>query len=150
MKKQVKLTESELYKVIRESVKSLVTELGGTPSTRSAMAQAARRAINKGDDSVYHNAVNSITKGGGSKNDLIDFGKKFEIEDGTNLEEFTDFDKQKMFGPDYDEDFDDNFNEQPANVAAENKEAIKITESQLKDIVKETVKIILNKKTSVN
>ena len=150
MKKQVKLTESELYKVIRESVKSLVTELGGTPSTRTAMAQAAKRAIKKGDDSVYHNAVNSITKGGGSKNDLGDFGKKFEIEDGTNLEEFTDFDKQKTFGPDYDEDFDDNFNEQPANVAAENKEAIKITESQLKDIVKESVKIILNKKTRIN
>ena len=58
MKKQVKLTESELYKVIRESVKSLVTELGGTPSTRTAMAQAAKRAIKKGDDSVYHNEKN--------------------------------------------------------------------------------------------
>lgn len=122
MKTQIKLTESELYNVIRESVKSLVMEYGTDPGeigdeNRTKMAKVAARSLRKGDDRAYHNAVNSISKGGGSKQQLDDFHNKFEKED---------------------------LNSQPANnITGENKESIKITESQLKDIIKESVKIIL-------
>ena len=152
MKQQIKLTESELYNVIRESVNSLIMEFGSDPGKKGAenrekMAKASKRALKKGDSSVYQNSVNSITKGGGSKEALSDFNKKFEgeIEDSRNLEEYTDFDKMKAFGqPDYNEDFNNEFNSQPANnLAAEGRQQFKVTESQLKDIIKESVKRIL-------
>lgn len=147
MKQQIKLTESDLYDVIRESVKSLVMEYGDTKKGREKLAKASKRALKKGDSSVYQDSVKSITKGGGSKDDLADFNKKFEneLDESSNLEEFTDFDKMKAFGqPDYDEDFDDELNSQPANnLAAEGKKQMKVTESELKEIIKESVRSIL-------
>jgi hypothetical protein len=153
MKQQIKLTESELFNVIRESVKSLVMEYGTDTGkkgdeNRKKMAKVAKRRLKKGDASGYQDAVNSITKGGGSKETLADFHKKFEdeLDESSNLEEFTDFDKMKAFGqPDYDEDFDDELNSQPANnLAAEGRKQMKVTESELKDIIKESVKRILS------
>ena len=123
MKKQVKLTETELFDVIRESVKSLVMEYGTDPGekgneNRAKMAKVAARNLRKGDDGAYHNAVNSIAKGGGSKQQLDDFHNKFEKE---------------------------GLNSQPANnITGESKGSIKITESQLKDIIRESVYRILN------
>ena len=147
MKQQIKLTESDLYDVIRESVKSLVMEYGNTKKGREKLAKASKRALKKGDSSVYQDSVKSITKGGGSKDDLADFNKNFEneLDESSNLEEFTDFDKMKTFGqPDYDEDFDDELNSQPANnLAAEGRKQMKVTESELKEIIKESVKRIL-------
>lgn len=148
MKQQIRLTESDLYDVIRESVKSLVMEYGDTKKGREKLAKASKRALKKGDSSVYQNSVKSITNGGGSKDDLADFNKKFEneLDESSNLEEFTDFDKMKAFGyPEYDEDFDDDeLNSQPSNIlAAEGRKQMKVTESQLKDIIKESVKRIL-------
>lgn len=148
MKQQIKLTESDLYDVIRESVKSLVMEYGEkNKKHRELQAKAAKRALAKGDSSVYQNSVNSITKAGGDKEALADFNKKFEDElsESSNLEEFTDFDKMKAFGqPDYDEDFDDELNSQPANnLATEGRKQMKVTESELKEIIKESVRSIL-------
>lgn len=148
MKQQIRLTESDLYDVIRESVKSLVMEYGDTKKGREKLAKASKRALKKGDSSVYQNSVKSITNGGGSKDDLADFNKKFEneLDESSNLEEFTDFDKMKAFGyPEYDEDFDDDeLNSQPSNIlAAEGRKQMKVTESQLKDIINESVKRIL-------
>ena len=57
----------------------------------------------------------------------------------------------KAYGPDYDEDFDDDFNEQPSNIAAENKIAkgqFKLTESQLHQIIRESVYRILKEAIS--
>ena len=83
MKQQIKLTESGLYDVIREAVNSLIMEFGSDPGKKGAenrekMAKASKRALKKGDSSVYQNSVNSITKGGGNKEALADFNKKFE------------------------------------------------------------------------
>jgi hypothetical protein len=179
MKKQINLTQSDLYNVIKESVKNVILEYGNTQKVRSKMAKAARRAVKKGDSSVYQNAVNSITKGGGSKKDLEDFQKEYEdkLEESKNLKEYTEFDKMKMYGqdvdydenfenledsenleeyndidlqniysrPSYDEDFEDvGFNQQPSNVVTgEGRKPVKVTESQLKAIIRESVKTIL-------
>lgn len=119
MKKQVKLTETELFDVIEESVKSLVMEYGEkNPKVRSAMAKAAKRALDNGDDETYHRAVKSIADAGGSNEALQDFNDKFEKE---------------------------SLNSQPANNLAtnENRQA-KVTESQLKDIIRESVYMVLN------
>ena len=134
MKQQIKLTESGLYDVIREAVNSLIMEFGSDPGKKGAenrekMAKASKRALKKGDSSVYQNSVNSITKGGGNKEALADFNKKFEgeIEDSRNLEELS-----------------GDFNTQPANnLATEGRQQFKVTESQLKDIIKESVRSIL-------
>lgn len=134
MKQQIKLTESGLYDVIREAVNSLIMEFGSDPGKKGAenrekMAKASKRALKKGDSSVYQNSVNSITKGGGDKEALADFNKKFEGE----IEE--DSDAEELSG---------DFNTQPANnLATEGRQQFKVTESQLKDIIKESVKRIL-------
>lgn len=177
MEKQVKLTQQDLYNVIKESVKKVILEFGTADGekgddNRSKMAKVAARNLKKGNVETYNNAVNSITKGGGTKNHLADFNKKFEKE---NMEEATDFDKRNWYGsegyydygdtadrpveeyndtelqhiygrPSYDEDFDDLLNSQPANnLATEGKKAFKVNESQLKDIIRESVNILLEK-----
>ena len=66
------------------------------------------------------------------------------------LKEYTDFDKTKMYGrPSFDyedeEDYEDNFNEQPVNnLAANEGRQYKVNESQLHQIIKESVMRILN------
>ncbi len=171
MKKQVKLTQPDLYNVIKESVKKVILEFGTADGekgdkNRTKMAKVAVRNLKKGNADAYNNAVNSITKGGGTKNQLADFNKKFEKE---NMGEATDFDKRNWYGsegyygdekleeyndtelqhiygrPSYDEDFDDELNDQPANnLAAEGRKAFKVNEAQLKAIIRESVNIILN------
>ena len=109
-----------LRKSINESVKQFIMEFGSGNSekakeNRKKMAMASKRAIDKGDDSVYHNSVRSITTGGGSKNDLADFNDDFE-----------------------------KLNSQPANnLATESRNQIKVSESQLFNIIKESVMRIL-------
>lgn len=184
MKKQVNLTQSDLYNVIKESVKNVILEFGTDPGkkgdeNRTKMAKAAKRAVKRGDSSVYKNAYDSIIKGGGNKEALKDFQKKYEdeVEESRNLKEYTEFDKMKMYGqdvdydedfenledsenleeyndidlqsiygrPSYDEDFEDvGFNQQPSNVVTgEGRKPVKVTESQLKDIIRESVMRIL-------
>ncbi len=124
MKQQIRLTESDLQMVIEGAVKSLLKEYGDKESTRNAMADAARKAIMKrGDDSVYHNAMNSLNKRNSTKKEFSQFQDRFEK---GNIEE-------------------EEFNEQPANnVVGENKRPLKITENQLFSIIKESVNKILN------
>ena len=118
MKKQVKLTESELYNVIEESVKSLVMEYGEkNPNVRSAMAKAAKRGLENGNDETYHRAVKSIADAGGSNEALQDFNDKFEKE---------------------------SLNSQPANnITGESRRPVKVSESQLMAIIGESVRRIL-------
>ena len=147
MKQQIKLTESQLFDIIKESVKSLVLEYGKDKKNREKMAKAAKRAIKKGDASTYNNAVSSLAKAGVTKDEMDDFHKSFEneLEEGQSLEEYTSFDKEKMYGRPYEDTEEINgFNEQPTNVAAESKQPIKVTESQLKAIIKESVINILS------
>lgn len=186
MKKQVNLTQSDLYNVIKESVKNVILEFGTDPGkkgdeNRTKMAKAAKRAVKRGDSSVYKNAYDSIIKGGGNKEALKDFQRKYEdeVEESRNLKEYTEFDKMKMYGqdvdydedfenledsenleeyngidlqniygrPSYGEDFEDvGFNQQPSNVVTgEGRKPVKVTESQLKEIIREAVDILLEK-----
>ena len=114
--------KNNLRKSINESVKQFIMEFGSGNSekakeNRKKMAMASKRAIDKGDASVYNNSVRSITTGGGSKNDLGDFNDEFE-----------------------------KLNSQPANnLANEGRNQIKVSESQLKEIIKESVMRILEK-----
>ena len=113
--------KNNLRKSINESVKQFIMEFGSGNSekakeNRKKMAMASKRAIDKGDDSVYHNSVRSITTGGGSKNDLADFNDDFE-----------------------------KLNSQPANnLTSEGRNQIKVSESQLFNIIEESVNRILN------
>ena len=130
MKKQVKLTQSDLYNVIKESVKKVILEFGTDQGelgdkNRTLMAMAAKRGLENNNSTIYDNAYQSITHGGakdGLTRDetigvLNDFQKKFE-----------------------------GFNEQPANdlAANEGRMAFKVNEAQLKAIIRESVNIILN------
>ena len=112
--------KNNLRKSINESVKQFIMEFGSGNSekakeNRKKMAMASKRAVDKGDDSVYHNSVRSITTGGGTKKDLADFNDDFE-----------------------------KLNSQPANnLATEGRNQIKVSESQLFNIIKESVMRIL-------
>ena len=132
---QIKLTESELYAIVKEAATSLLREYGDNSETRQKMAAAAKRSLEKGDDSTYHNAIKSLHKRGSSKDELADFQKKFEEN------------AQKECGnvKNLEEEGEEEFNEQPTNnLAAESKKPIKITESQLFGIIRESVKSILS------
>lgn len=148
-------------------MKRILKEYGDKQTTRDKMAKAAKRSLERdGDDSTYHNAMNSLNRRGSSREEMQDFQNNFEKNENRNmkkqvklseadlhqvikgaveslLKEYTDFDKMKMYGePTQDED---DFNEQPVNdIANESKEQFKVTESQLKDIIKESVIRILN------
>jgi hypothetical protein len=112
--------KNNLRKSINETVKQFIMEFGSGNSekakeNRKKMAMASKRAVDKGDDSVYHNSVRSITTGGGSREDLGDFNDEFE-----------------------------KLNSQPANnLANEGRNQIKVSESQLFNIIKESVMRIL-------
>ena len=119
--------KNNLRKSINETVKQFIMEFGSGNSeqakeNRKKMAMASKRAIDKGDDSVYHNSVRSITTGGGSKSDLGDFNDEFE-----------------------------KLNSQPANnLANEGRNQIKVSESQLFNIIKESVMRILQEEYTGN
>lgn len=111
----MKLTESQLYNVIKESVMMTLNEFGNTPEVRGKMARAARRGIDRGDDSVYNNAVSSLIKRNSSKEELSKFQDDVESDD---------------------------FNEQPVNAVAENQ--IRLSEKQLYRVLKESVNRVLS------
>ena len=176
MKKQVKLTESELFDVIKESVKNLVMEFGEkNPEVRDYRAKKSAEDLKKGDSSTYETSVKSIRDCGADNETMADFQNKFEkhgVKEATDfdkrnwygsegyydyddkadspVEEYNDIELQHIYGrPSYDEDFDDSLNSQPANnLAAEGKKAFKVNESQLKDIIRESVLRILGEAIS--
>lgn len=173
MKKQVKLTESELFDVIRESVKNLVMEFGEkNPKVRDYRAKKSAEDLKKGDPRTYETSVKSMGDCGADKETMADFQNKFEkhgVKEATDfdkrnwygsegyynyddtadspVEEYNDIELQHIYGrPSYDEDFDDSLNSQPANnLATEGKKAFKVNESQLNAIIKESVNILLEK-----
>lgn len=126
MRQQIRLTENELKAIVRESVVRALNEFGDKESTRKAMADASNRALEKGDDSVYHNAMNSLNKRNSSKKELSQFQDRFEK--GKSVEE------------------EGEFNEQPTNdLVGEGRFQVKVNEAQLRKIVKESVNRILMK-----
>ena len=114
------MKKNNLRKSINESVKQFIMEFGSGNSekakeNRKKMAMASKRAVDNGRDDVYINSVRSITTGGGSKEDLADFNDEFE-----------------------------KLNSQPANnLANEGRNQIKVSESQLFNIIEESVRRIL-------
>lgn len=152
-------------------MKRLIKEYGKDKNNRDKMAAAAKRAVNRGDDRTYHNAISSLLKAGCSKDEMEDFQDKFEKNENKNmnkqvklsesdfhdvvrgaveniLKEYTNFDKEKMYGkPSYnkeDVEDDDELNAQPTNNLATNEgKQYKVNEEQLHQIIKESVMRIL-------
>ena len=131
MKQQLKLNESELYNIIEGAVKNLVMEYlpyeGG---------KVAARRLQQGDASAFEKYMDYGLNNGWTNDDMSDF--QSGIETGPSVVE--------------DEDFED-LNDGPVNtavdgvidddIAFESKRAVKVNESQLFDIIKESVKKIL-------
>ena len=149
MNNQIKLTESELHGIIEGAVKSLIREY-----MPDLIGAGVARGIRQGKLGPYNAAQRIMQRDRWDKDQMAKFQDGFEgrLEDGTNLEEYTTFDKEKMYGKNYDEDFED-LNDSPVNsavdgsledeIAFENKKPIKVNESQLFDIIKESVQKIL-------
>lgn len=78
MKKIIRLTESELNQIVKESVKRLIREYGDKPETRRKMGMAAKRGVERGDSTPHENAMNSLNKRKSSRKDMEDFQKGFE------------------------------------------------------------------------
>ena len=58
----------------------LIREFGKDRENRRKMAAAARRGIGRGDASVYNNAVSSLLRSNGTKEEFQDFQDDFENE----------------------------------------------------------------------
>lgn len=139
MKQQLKLNESELYSIIEGAVKSLVMEYlpyeGG---------KVAARRLQQGDTGAFEKYMNYGLNNGWTNDDMNDF--QSGIETGPSVVE--------------DEDFED-LNDSPINNAVdgsleddiafeEGRRAVKVSESQLFDIIKESVNILLKEAISKN
>lgn len=53
MKRVIKLTESDLHRIIAETVKSAINEIGDTPMGQHALGQAAGRRFKRWSDSAH-------------------------------------------------------------------------------------------------
>ena len=138
MKQQLKLNESELRNLIEGAVKQLVMEYlpyeGG---------KVAAKRLQQGDASAFEKYMDYGLNNGWTNDDMTDF--QSGIETGPSVVE--------------DEDFED-LNDSPVNtavdgsleddIAFESKRAIKVSESQLFDIIKESVNILLKEAISKN
>jgi hypothetical protein len=72
-KQIIRLTESDLHKIVKESVNKILKEIGDTPNGQRALgALHARKQFRDGDESndVYHYAEKA--RGGDSFNDMGD------------------------------------------------------------------------------
>ena len=132
MKQQLKLNESELHNLIEGAVKQLVMEYlpyeGG---------KVAARRLQQGDTSAFEKYMDYGLNNGWTNDDMTDF--QSGIETGPSVVE--------------DEDFED-LNDGPINnavdgsleddIAFEGKRAVKVSESQLFDIIKESVNNVLS------
>ena len=141
MKQQLKLNESELYNIIEGAVKNLVLEY-----LPYFDGKAAARGLEHGDTSPFERFMQNGLNRGWTKDDMTDF--QSGIEAGSSVG------KGKEI---YDEDFED-LNDSPVNTAVdgsleddiafeEGKRAVKVNESQLFDIIKESVNILLKEYT---
>lgn len=136
MKQEIRLNESELHNLIEGAVKQLVMEYlpyeGG---------KVAARRLQQGDTGAFEKYMDYGLNNGWTNDDMKDF--QTGIETGPSVIEN---------GNDYDEDFED-LNDGPINnavdgsleddIAFEGKRAVKVSESQLFDIIKESVNILL-------
>lgn len=148
MKQQIKLTESELTAVINEAVRSILKEYDPHMA-----GLGVARGLEQGKIGPWNAAQKIMKRDKWDKSQLTDFQNGIERkpiqQNGQELEEYTNAEiaqGMRMYGrPSYDEDEFDDFNEQPANNAVgENKAQQKVTESQLHDIIKESVMQVLN------
>ena len=135
MKQQLRLNESELHNLIEGAVKQLVMEYlpyeGG---------KVAAKRLQQGDASAFEKYMDYGLNNGWTNDDMADF--QSGIETGPSVVE--------------DEDFED-LNDGPINtavdgsleddIAFESKRAVKVNESQLFDIIKESVNMLLKEYT---
>jgi hypothetical protein len=109
----------------------------------------AARGLEQGKIGPWNAAQKIMNRERWNKSQLNDFQNGFERkpiqQDGTELEEYTDSEKMRMYGrPSYDEHEFDDFNEQPVNnLAANESKQYKVNESQLHQIIKESILRVL-------
>ena len=144
MKKQVKINESTLHAIIEGAVKNLLKEYDPHMA-----GLGAARGLEQGKIGPWNAAQKIMNREKWNKSQLNDFQNGFERkpiqQNGTELEEYTDSEKMRMYGrPSYDEHEFDDFNEQPVNnLAANESKQYKVNESQLHQIIKESVLRVL-------
>lgn len=147
MKQQIKLTESELKDALREAVQSILKEYDPHMA-----GLGAARGLEQGKIGPWNAAQKIMNRDRWNGSQRKEFQNGFERkpiqQSEENLEEYSDAEMAQgmnIYGrPSYDEHEFDDFNEQPVNnIAAESKQ-YKVNESQLKDIIKESVMQVLN------
>lgn len=145
MKKQIKLTESDLKMVIEGAVRNILKEYDP-----HMVGAGAARGLEKGSMGPWNAAQKIMAKDKWDKTQMDEFQKGFERkpiqQNGTELEEYTDREIKRMYGysPDEDDFYEGDFNESPVNnLVGENKNQVKLTESQLKEVIRESVYRIL-------
>jgi hypothetical protein len=146
MKKQIKLTESELHSIIEGAVKNLLKEYDPHMA-----GLGAARGLEQGKIGPWNAAQKIMNRDRWNSSQRKEFQNGFERkpiqQSEENLEEYSDAEMAQgmnIYGrPSYDEHEFDDFNEQPVNnIAAESKQ-YKVNESQLHQIIKESVLRVL-------
>ena len=149
MKKQIKLTESELHSIIEGAVKNLLKEYDPHMA-----GLGAARGLEQGKLGPWNAAQKIMNRDRWNSSQRKEFQNGFERkpiqQSEENLEEYSDAEMAQgmnIYGrPSYDEHEFDDFNEQPVNnIAAESKQ-YKVNESQLHQIIRESVMRIFKKK----
>ena len=75
-KKLIRLTESDLHRIVRESVNKVLNEIGDTKRGQNLIGQVAARAMHRGDYRTAHDAYDRENK------DRDDFVKGFNNRKG--------------------------------------------------------------------
>ena len=113
MKKLIRLTESDLHRIVKESVKRVLNEVGETPNgQRKLGALQARKVINADGDSV-DDLFNNQSKEGG---EVYDYAKAKRSTSGPDSDEFG-----NTLNPlyrDYSKGFTDYLNAHPEELSA--------------------------------
>lgn len=124
------MTQNELMHLIESGVRKTILEYADTEKGQSALGKAAKRAAFKGNDSVYHDAVKTIDRNKfksakDAKNARSNFQKSFE--------ECGDLEEEEIIG------------DSPANDLVGEGRVMTVTQSELKNMVREGVYLSLNR-----
>lgn len=146
MKQQVKLTESELKTVVKETVETLIREY-----MPDSIGAGVARGLEQGKLGPYNAAQKIMQRDRWDKDKLAQYQNGFERkpiqQNGTELEEYSDAEMSQgmnIYGrPSIDVD---DFNEQPVNSLAAEGKQYKVNETQLHQIIRESVMRILKEK----
>jgi hypothetical protein len=134
-KKLIRLTESDLHKIVKESVGKIINEIGDTPKGQEMLGRTAERAYQRAqrtsgaDKKRYMRTYDDAYKTGGKSSNKHLGGSREHFDNGRDYEY---------------EKWADEHNGNVAESKTMNKKLIRLTESDLHKIVKESVNKIIN------